>query len=95
MAKKTIWFPAKRYGWGWGPPIAWQGWLVLGFYFLLVTMAAVILLPSKQASETDTRVDLMYFFGAVIVLSIGLIGVCYAKGEKPSWRWGNRGDEEW
>ena len=19
------WFPAKRYGWGWGPPSTWQG----------------------------------------------------------------------
>ena len=22
------WFPAKRYGWGWGPPQTWQGWVV-------------------------------------------------------------------
>ena len=20
------WFRAKRYGWGWGLPITWQGW---------------------------------------------------------------------
>jgi hypothetical protein len=25
----VIWFPAKRYGWGWGLPVAWQGWVVL------------------------------------------------------------------
>src|SRR6266702_3273794 len=23
------WFPAKRYGYGWGIPTTWQGWLVL------------------------------------------------------------------
>jgi hypothetical protein len=23
------WFPAKRFGWGWGPPCAWQGWIAL------------------------------------------------------------------
>jgi hypothetical protein len=23
------WFPAKRYGWGWGSPATWQGWVVL------------------------------------------------------------------
>jgi hypothetical protein len=23
------WFPAKRYGWGWGLPVTWQGWAVL------------------------------------------------------------------
>jgi hypothetical protein len=22
------WFPAKRYGWGWGIPVTWQGWVV-------------------------------------------------------------------
>lgn len=26
---KKIWFPAKRYGWGWGLPVTWQGWVVL------------------------------------------------------------------
>jgi hypothetical protein len=30
------WFPAKRYGWGWGLPSAWQGWVVLISYFALV-----------------------------------------------------------
>jgi hypothetical protein len=23
------WFPAKRYGWGWGPPLTWQGWVFM------------------------------------------------------------------
>ncbi len=31
--KPTFWFPAKRYGWGWGLPVRWQGWLVLVLYF--------------------------------------------------------------
>jgi hypothetical protein len=26
--EKTVWFIAKRYGWGWGLPCAWQGWVV-------------------------------------------------------------------
>ncbi|HTS17465.1 MAG TPA: hypothetical protein VMP11_07825 [Verrucomicrobiae bacterium] len=26
---KRVWFRAKRYGWGWGLPCAWQGWVVL------------------------------------------------------------------
>jgi hypothetical protein len=24
---RKIWFPAKRYGWGWGLPCCWQGWV--------------------------------------------------------------------
>ena len=25
--KFQYWFPAKRYGWGWGLPQTWQGWV--------------------------------------------------------------------
>lgn len=32
-----IWFPAKRYGWGWGFPITWQGWIVMAAFLALVT----------------------------------------------------------
>ena len=28
--KKEYWFAAKTYGWGWGLPTVWQGWLVYG-----------------------------------------------------------------
>jgi hypothetical protein len=31
----TFWFPTKAYGWGWGLPVRWQGWVVLGSYFVL------------------------------------------------------------
>jgi hypothetical protein len=31
--EKKYWFPAKRYGWGWGIPNVWQGWLVLFVFF--------------------------------------------------------------
>jgi hypothetical protein len=26
---KDIWFPAKKYGYGWGVPLKWQGWAAL------------------------------------------------------------------
>jgi hypothetical protein len=29
-------FPAKRYGWGWGPPVRWQGSLALTALLMLV-----------------------------------------------------------
>jgi hypothetical protein len=28
QTERKYWFPAKRYGWGWGIPSSWQGWLV-------------------------------------------------------------------
>jgi len=37
------WFPAKRYGWGWGLPSTWQGWIVLvGYLFLMMTGITII-----------------------------------------------------
>ena len=76
--EKRIWFPAKRYGWGWGLPCAWQGWVVLGVWILLMAAAGIFLLP---VSPTD-------FEHAVWILALLLIAVCWWKGEKPRWRWG-------
>ncbi len=27
MTDKHYWFPSMRYGFGWGLPITWQGWI--------------------------------------------------------------------
>ena len=37
---KQYWFRAKRYGWGWGLPIAWQGWVVLSVWFVAIAAIA-------------------------------------------------------
>ncbi|HEX4343463.1 MAG TPA: hypothetical protein VH255_08730 [Verrucomicrobiae bacterium] len=77
--EKKIWFPAKRYGWGWGPPVCWQGWLVLFLWFALVVSGAFIL--AKQIG---------WFIAFVIVMSGILCLICAVKGEKPGWRWGDK-----
>lgn len=78
---KAVWFPAKRYGWGWGPPVRWQGWAVLVLYFLLLAICALWTLP---------RGDVPLFLLCCLVLTVLLIAVCRLKGEKPRWRWGDR-----
>ncbi len=35
QTEPKYWFPAKRYGWGWGIPNTWQGWLVLAVFAAL------------------------------------------------------------
>ncbi|HLH51075.1 MAG TPA: hypothetical protein VKV96_17185 [Roseiarcus sp.] len=75
------WFPAKRYGWGWGLPIAWQGWLALAAFTGLVVLGAFLFPPRKFLPE---------YVAYIVVLSALLIGVCWAKGEPPRWRWGDR-----
>jgi lipoprotein signal peptidase len=79
---KEIWFPAKNYGFGWGLPIKWQGWVVLLAYVLLITIGSVILSNSSKAS--------IWLLPYILFLTILLILICWKKGEKAEWRWGNK-----
>jgi hypothetical protein len=74
---KKYWFPAKKYGWGWGPPTCWQGWTAMGVWFVLLLIGEVTLL-------THLLAVVLY----AILLAIILSFVCYLKGEPPRWRWG-------
>jgi hypothetical protein len=74
-------FRAKRYGWRWGLPLTWQGWLVLAAFVVLLVLSAVVFSPATR--------PLAYAL-SVVVLSGALVGVCYRKGEPPRWRWGGR-----
>jgi len=80
---RDIWFPAKRYGWGWGLPVAWQGWVVLLGYIVL------LFIGTEEFLRTQNRM----FFAYLALVTIGLIVICYQKGEAPRWRWG-KNDEE-
>lgn len=73
------WFPAKRYGWGWGLPVTWQGWVVLAIFSALV-VAGVFLFPPHESPVA--------FIIYVVALSVLLTIVCWTKGEPPRWRWG-------
>jgi hypothetical protein len=73
------WFPAKRYGWGWGFPTTWQGWLVSAAFLGLVVAGAFLFPPRTSLAEYLTY---------VVILSAALIGICWLKGEPPRWRWG-------
>lgn len=43
------WFAPKRYGYGAGLPIAWQGWVVLTLHLALIAAGAIILGRSPVA----------------------------------------------
>jgi hypothetical protein len=78
-APQTYWFPAKRYGWGWGIPKCWQGWLVLIAFLVLLGAGPVLFPPGTELS---------WYLAYVAVLCVLLGGVCWLKGEPPRWRWG-------
>jgi CHASE2 domain-containing sensor protein len=77
MAEDSYWFPAKRFGWGWGPPRVWQGWAVI-LLWSLALLAGVL-----RWRHPAARV------GFVLAMSVLLTGICYLKGEPPRWRWGD------
>lgn len=73
------WFRAKRYGWGWGMPNCWQGWLVYAAFFALVGATIVRYPPHRHP---------VAFTICQAVLCLLLLAVCWRKGEPPRWRWG-------
>ena len=77
--KPAFWFPAKSYGWGWGPPNCWQGWAVIAGFLALEGAGALLLIP-VQATEG--------FIAYTTVLTLILIFICWRKGEPLRWRWG-------
>jgi hypothetical protein len=80
--KEEIWFPAKKYGYGWGIPVTWQGWAVLiAYVVLLIIGGTTIFRPS---------INMGFFLVYVVIMSILLILICWKKGEKPEWRWGDK-----
>jgi hypothetical protein len=81
VRSRKHWFAAKRYGWGWGLPCAWQGWVVLITYFALVLGG----IPVIQASMGN-----VVYAAYVSVLTAALIAVCWLTGDPPRWRWGSR-----
>ena len=78
----TFWFGAKRYGFGWGLPVRWQGWAALAVYFALLFGGIYYLKAQRSAPAVLTY---------VVVLTIALVAIIAVTGERPArWRWGGK-----
>jgi hypothetical protein len=77
--EKRVWFRAKRYGWGWGLPCAWQGWVAMAIWLALLVGGAALLLPGGHFG---------LWLAWVAALAVALIVLGFVKGEPPRWRWG-------
>ena len=53
--RRTCWFPAKRYGWGWGFPASWQGRIVLAVYALLAAAGVIVIAPAASGRTAATQ----------------------------------------
>ena len=77
---KQYWFRAKRYGWGWGTPLTWQGWVVYIGWFVVFALATRHFIPRRPVA----------FLICTLMMSLLLVAICYLTGEPPRWRWGDR-----
>lgn len=78
---KQYWFPATRYGWGWGAPITWQGWAVTIAFGWLGVGGYFPFRPYLAGAG---------FLAYCIALTAGFVAVCWLKGAPPRWRWGGK-----
>lgn len=69
------WFAPKRYGYGSGLPISWQGW-VLSFAFGLTIFAASMIFTDRPA----------ILFAIIAPLLVVFITIC-ARTTRGGWRW--------
>ena len=75
------WFAPKRYGWGGGRPIAWQGWVVLAVYLAVVIGATQLINRTPWA------------MASVIVTATALFLVIVIRTTRGGWHW-RWGDKE-
>ena len=74
------WFPAKRYGWGWGIPSTWQGWTTMIVWIVVMSLTAWIIAAAGH---------LFLWPIAVLLEAAAFVAICWWKGEPPRWRWGD------
>ena len=79
--EEQAWFAPKRYGYGAGLPIAWQGWAVTLLYCIAVTLSAWLILPRS----------ILAFVVITLAATAALILICARKTAGGwHWRWGDR-----
>ena len=69
------WFAPKRFGYGSGLPISWQGWAIT-IGFLAISIALALLFATRP----------LLFIAAVIPIAATLL-VITAKTNRGGWRW--------
>lgn len=80
MANGPQWFAPKRYGFGSGFPISWQGWAVLAGYVALLAGCAQFLERKPLAAGSLI---------AVAMIALVMIAARTTRGGW-RWRWGSR-----
>jgi len=81
MSDEPEWFAPRRYGYGAGLPIAWQGWAVLAGFFVLLGLTSLLLRKSPLG------------LASVAIILTAIFIVIAARTTRGGWRW-RWGDDE-
>ncbi len=86
MSKKKYWFGTKNYGYGWGLPTSWEGWIsFLVFSVIFVGALSILVLPYVDTQIPPANLIILLCIFALDVFA--LVAVSYRYGETPEWRW--------
>lgn len=69
------WFAPKRFGYGGGRPISWQGWAIVAVYVAIVAGAGRLLHDKPLA------------FAGVLVPATAVLMLIVAKTTRGGWHW--------
>ena len=75
VRRRRPWFAVKRFGYGVGLPIAWEGWLLLSVFVAAMTLSALLLPP-------------LVFAVLIIPLTTAVLYLAYVRSDG-EWRWRN------
>lgn len=75
MSEDRDWFAPKRYGYGAGLPISWQGWALLLGYLALLGVSS-LLLPRTWIG-----------YASVVTMLTAVFIVIVARTTRGGWRW--------
>ena len=73
------WFAPKRYGYGSGLPIRWQGWALIGGY--------IALLPLVKWLDDSGDGRLRTFGFALFIVATAVVFSISAKRTRGGWKW--------
>lgn len=84
------WFAPKRYGYGAGRPIVWQGWVALTLYVVLM-LAPVFMLRAIHLARLQIVVSVLCMVLWTILATAIFCIVCAGRTEGGwAWRWGKQ-----
>ncbi len=75
MSEGPEWFAAKRYGYGAGMPIAWQGWVVMAAFFVIAAAATTFFAKRPLV------------FASILAPAVAILMVITARTTRGGWRW--------